>query len=98
MMPVCEADLTTILPSRIRGIAGGSSPSRLPGLLVGAGKLFLTDGRSQPMPWWINFCVRLIFPGLWLFIGLVSAVDTYLTVKFKEWLCDMEANPLARML
>jgi hypothetical protein len=40
----------------------------------------------------------MIFPGLWLFIGLVSAFDTYLTVKFQETLEIEELNPLARML
>jgi hypothetical protein len=40
----------------------------------------------------------LVFPCLWLFIGLVSAFDTYLTVKFQEHLVYHEVNPLARML
>jgi hypothetical protein len=40
----------------------------------------------------------MIFPGLWLFIGLVSAFDTYLTVRFREFLEFQEINPLARML
>jgi hypothetical protein len=47
---------------------------------------------------WMQFCRRMVFPGLWLFIGLASAIDTYLTVKFQEWLCDLEVNPLARLL
>ena len=46
----------------------------------------------------MNSCRRFVFPGLWLFIGLVSAVDTYLTIKFQEWLAHLEVNPLARML
>jgi len=45
-----------------------------------------------------NLCRRLIFPGLWMFIGLVSAFDTYLTVKFQECLMFHEVNPLAVML
>jgi hypothetical protein len=40
----------------------------------------------------------MIFPGLWLFIGLVSAFDAYLTVRFQESLQIHEVNPLARML
>lgn len=45
-----------------------------------------------------SLCRRLIFPGLWMFIGLVSAFDTYLTVKFQECLMFHEVNPLAVML
>jgi len=33
-----------------------------------------------------------------MFIGLVSAFDTYLTVKFQECLAFHEVNPLAVML
>jgi hypothetical protein len=33
-----------------------------------------------------------------MFIGLVSAFDTYLTVKFQECLVSFEINPLAVML
>ena len=40
----------------------------------------------------------MTFAGLWLFIGTVSAFDTYLTVKFQESLKYQEINPLARML
>ncbi|MGE5193043.1 MAG: hypothetical protein ACM3U2_11130 [Deltaproteobacteria bacterium] len=47
---------------------------------------------------WRTSCRQLVFPGLWLFIGLVSAIDTYLTVKFQESLTEHEQNPLARML
>jgi len=43
-------------------------------------------------------CQNLIFPGLWLLIGLVSAIDTYLTVKFRESLVFMESNPIANFL
>jgi len=45
-----------------------------------------------------TYCRQLIFPGLWMFIGLVSAFDTYLTVKFQECLMFHEVNPLAVML
>jgi hypothetical protein len=40
----------------------------------------------------------LIFPALWLFIGAVAAFDTYLTVKYQEFLLQNEVNPLARAL
>jgi|GEM_PF-4674558 len=43
-------------------------------------------------------CQSLVFPGLWLLIGLVSAIDTYLTVKFRESLAYMESNPIANLL
>src|SRR5262249_38696571 len=45
-----------------------------------------------------TYCRQLVFPGLWMFIGLVSAFDTYLTVKFQEYLKFHEVNPLAVML
>ena len=41
---------------------------------------------------------RVIFPALWLFIGLVSAFDTYLLVRFQEDLVRLEVNPMARVL
>jgi len=50
------------------------------------------------IPQWLHPCRQLIFPGLWLFIALVSAFDAYLTIKFQEHLCHLESNPLARML
>jgi hypothetical protein len=45
-----------------------------------------------------TICRQLVFPGLWMFIGLVSAFDTYLTVKFQDCLMFHEVNPLAVML
>ncbi len=47
---------------------------------------------------WPAACGQMLFPGLWMFIGLVSAFDTYLTVKFQEHLWYQELNPMARML
>jgi hypothetical protein len=41
---------------------------------------------------------NLIFPGLWLLIGSISAIDTYLTVKFRESLVLLESNPIANLL
>jgi len=49
-------------------------------------------------PRWAAFCQNLIFPGLWLLIGCISAIDTYLTVKFQESLIFHESNPIANLL
>lgn len=45
-----------------------------------------------------EFRYRWTFPVLWLFISLVSTVDTYLTVKYQEHLLYMEINPIGRLL
>jgi hypothetical protein len=39
-----------------------------------------------------------VFALLWVLIGLVSAYDTYLTVRFQESLDVMECNPIALWL
>jgi hypothetical protein len=39
-----------------------------------------------------------LFAALWLVIGLISAYDTYLTVRFEESLEMMECNPIALWL
>ena len=39
-----------------------------------------------------------MFPLLWIFISVVSAFDTYLTVRFQEHLPYHEQNPVGRML
>lgn len=39
-----------------------------------------------------------VLAGLWLFIGLVSAYDTYLAIKFQEMLRFHELNPMGRWL
>ena len=39
-----------------------------------------------------------LFALLWVLIGLVSAYDTYLTVRFQESLEVMECNPIALWL
>jgi hypothetical protein len=41
---------------------------------------------------------RLWFPALWSFIGLVSAIDSYFVVRFRELLPDLEENPLGQYL
>jgi hypothetical protein len=38
------------------------------------------------------------FPALWLFIGLVSAIDTYLTIRFRDLMWQLEKNPMGRFL
>jgi hypothetical protein len=43
-------------------------------------------------------CQNFVFPGLWLLIGVISAVDTYLTVKYREQLIFLESNPIASLL
>ena len=53
--------------------------------------------RSLAAPWSAG-CQNLIFPGLWLLIGFISAIDTYLTVKFRESLIFLETNPIANIL
>lgn len=40
----------------------------------------------------------LLMTTLWLFIGLVSAYDTYLSIKFQELLPIHELNPVGRWL
>jgi len=41
---------------------------------------------------------ELMFPLLWVFISVVSAFDTYLTVRFQEHLPYHEQNPVGRLL
>jgi hypothetical protein len=96
-MPACPADASIDLPLARRSSGGDYLPQRHE-LMAPERSL-----RRVPAPLgWIadrlNFCQRMIFPGLWLFIGLVSAFDTYLTVKFQDSLEIEELNPLARML
>jgi hypothetical protein len=40
----------------------------------------------------------LAFVGLWLFVGLVSAYDGYLTVRYQHMLHSLEANPVGRWI
>lgn len=47
---------------------------------------------------WLAGSQSLIFPALWLLIGAISAIDTYLTVKFRESLIFLESNPIANIL
>jgi hypothetical protein len=41
---------------------------------------------------------RMLLAALWLFIGLVAAYDTYLSIKFQETLRFQELNPVGRWL
>ena len=36
----------------------------------------------------------IAYAELWLFIGLVSAVDIYMSIKTQEYLIDLEMNPI----
>ena len=38
------------------------------------------------------------FPALWLFIGLVSAIDTFLILRFRGVIWQLERNPIGRYL
>lgn len=39
-----------------------------------------------------------VFVFCWIFIGGVGAIDACLTVLLQEHLCDLEQNPIARMI
>jgi len=83
-MAACEIDIEINLPlASDDGKAAHHSTDRIEGRSRGASRA----ARG-----------RLIFPALWLFIGLVSAFDTYLLVKFQEDLRDFEQNPMASAL
>ena len=96
-MPACPADASIDLPLARRSSGGDYLPPRHEGIVAER------TLRRVPVPFawdWVrmSLCQKMIFPGLWLFIGLVSAFDTYLTVKFQDSLEIEELNPLARML
>ena len=40
----------------------------------------------------------LLFAGLWVFIGLVGSLDTFLTVKYRVVLPALEQNPMGNLL
>jgi hypothetical protein len=97
-MRIFETDAATGLASRRWSRGGASSPS-LP-LAPRPADLGLeieqvADPRIRNRP---ISSGQMLFPGLWMFIGSVSAFDTYLTVKFQESLLSEELNPMARML
>jgi len=41
---------------------------------------------------------QLWFPVLFVIIAAVSLYDTYLIIRFKEFICVMECNPMGRWL
>jgi hypothetical protein len=41
---------------------------------------------------------RLVMSSLWMFIGLVAAYDTYLSIKYQEVLRFQELNPMGQWL
>src|SRR5262245_48279243 len=97
-MALCEAETPASRARGMRSNGGGYSPSLShPGPHINSA--FDHDPFApSPKTNCSTFCRQLVFPGLWMFIGLVSAFDTYLTVKFQECLAFHEVNPLAVML
>jgi hypothetical protein len=97
-MALCEAETPASRARGMRSNGGGFSPSlSQPGPPVDGP--FGREAYSLPQKTTCStYCRQLVFPGLWMFIGLVSAFDTYLTVKFQECLMFHEVNPLAVML
>ena len=55
---------------------------------------------SHVMSWRIFWDMRIRgwFPILWSFVGVVSAIDTYLTFRFKDLMWQLESNPVGRYL
>src|SRR6266478_2513702 len=97
-MALCEAEARA---SRSRGVRsnGGDYLPSLPQAPQPIGRPFDHEAVQPPQKTKCStYCRQLVFPGLWMFIGLVSAFDTYLTVKFQEHLAFHEVNPLALML
>ena len=97
-MALCEAETPANRARGMRSNGGGYSPSlsHAPQPIDPA-----FDRETIPPPQRTTcstYCQQMVFPGLWMFIGLVSAFDTYLTVKFQEYLKFHEVNPLAVML
>ena len=83
-MAVCEIAIETELP---RASDDSNPPRHSPDRIQAASSDTSRAARR-----------RLIFPALWLFIGLVSAFDTYLLVKFQDHLPNLEQNPMASAL
>lgn len=99
MVPTCDVEImTTERPHWLRTIGGKFSRASVfvkpPSDLA---IIPMTEPRRM-YSCWPTGCQKLIFPGLWLLIGTVSAIDTYLTVKFREHLVFLESNPIANML
>ena len=45
-----------------------------------------------------KYAYPFAFAQLWVFIGVVSAVDLYISIKTREYLYEMEMNPIGRFL
>lgn len=56
------------------------------------GETYLLQADTFPTP------IGRLLPLLWMFIALVSTVDTYLSVKFPIFLNALEENPIGRFL
>jgi hypothetical protein len=97
-MPVCETELYKNAVRLSRGLSesGVVMPTRgsmTPDLVV------MPRAKSWPEPNERYAGTReLMFPLLWIFISVVSAFDTYLTVRFQEHLPYHEQNPVGRLL
>ena len=55
-------------------------------------------GRRDWGQLWAFIKERGTFPLLWLFIGMVSAYDSYLVIRYSETIWYLESNPVGRML
>src|SRR2546421_9524763 len=98
-MALCDIEVATIQRPRGQLWIGGDF-FRASEFLQPPGALALLSAGEPPsvssrIP---SRCQNLIFPGLWVLIGLISAIDTYLTVKFRESLIFLESNPIANFL
>jgi len=45
-----------------------------------------------------KYAYPFAFAQLWVFIGVASAVDLYISIKTREYLYEMEMNPIGRFL
>lgn len=45
-----------------------------------------------------KYAYAFAFAQLWVFIGMTSAYDVYISIKTQEYLYEMEMNPIGRFL
>jgi len=45
-----------------------------------------------------KYAYPFAFAQLWVFIGVASAIDLYISIKTREYLYEMEMNPIGRFL
>ena len=93
-----ETMTTTDRPRWLRSIGGEFSRASVITKPPTDPVLARIAGQRSKSSLWPAGCQNLIFPGLWLLIGSISAIDTYLTVKFRESLALLESNPIANLL